>query len=363
MKTLITTTSLMALCVTVSAQWANHMPAGVPKTADGKPNLSAPAPRTPDGKPDLSGLWQNGPTGLGGPPSSDPNAPPQATFFNIGSNMKGGLPLRPWAADLLKQRNDDHSKDNPDAHCLPMGLLQFHEHPQPRKMVQTRDLIVVIYEANYGLRQIFLDGRPLPGNDPQPWWYGYSAGKWDGDTLVVETTGLRDGGWLDIQGSPLTDQAKITERFRRPNYGTLIVDVTIDDPKAYTKPFTVQFTQDLIVDGELIEFICNENEQSSEHLLGKDAGPAKFNLPTQTFDRYVGKYRTEQGMLVTITRDGERFYGQMFGLPPFEIFAASEREFFLTSFDARIQFEVDGRGRATALNLDMGTKQHATRVP
>ena len=155
----------------VVAQWPRYIAADVPKTADGKPNLSAPTPRMPDGKPDLSGLWQNGPTGLGGAPSSDPNAPPAATFFNVGANIKGGLPLRPWAADLLKQRNDDHSKDNPDAHCLPMGLLQFHEHPQPRKIIQTPSLIVIIYEANYGLRQIFLDGRPLPkvDEDLQPW--------------------------------------------------------------------------------------------------------------------------------------------------------------------------------------------------
>jgi Domain of unknown function (DUF3471) len=363
MKTLLTTTALVALCVTASAQWPNHTAPGMPKTADGKPNLSAPAPRMPDGRPDLSGVWQNGPTGLGGAPSSDPNAPPAATFFNIGANMNGGLPLRPWAADLLKQRDAEHSKDNPDAHCLPMGLLQFHEHPQPRKIVQTRDLIVVIYEANYGLRQIFLDGRPLPGNDPQPWWYGYSVGKWDGDTLVVETTGLRDGGWLDIQGSPLTDQARLTERIRRPNFGTLIVDITMDDPKAYTRPFTVRFTQDLVADGELIEFICNENERSSDHLVGNRTGqgPATFNISAQTFDRYVGRYRTAEGMVVAITRDGARFYGQMFGLPPFEIFAASEREFFLTAFDARMTFEVDGGGRATALTLDMGTKQRAVR--
>ncbi len=363
MRTFIAAALLAALPALASAQWSSHVPAGIPKTADGKPNLAAPAPRMPDGKPDLSGLWQNGPTGLGGAPSSDPNAPPAATFFNIGSNMKGGLPLRPWAAELLKQRNDEHSKDNPDAHCLPMGLLQFHEHPQPRKIVQTPGLVVIIYEANYGLRQIFLDGRPLPGNDPQPWWYGYSVGKWEGDTLVVETTGLRDGGWLDIQGSPLTDQAKITERIRRPNCGTLITDVTIDDPKAYTRPFTVRFTQDLVADGELIEFICNENEQSAEHLIGKGEGPKTFNISAQTFNRYVGRYRTAAGMMVTITREGARFYGQMFGLPPFEIFASSEREFFLTSFDARITFQVDGAGRATALVLHMGDDMVATRLP
>ena len=354
---------LPAIPNAAAAQWANYLPPGVPKTTDGKPNLNVPAPHMPDGKPDLSGIWQNGPTGLGGPPSTDPGAPPAATFFNIGANIKGGLPLRPWAADLLKQRNENHSKDNPDAHCLPMGLLQFHEHPQPRKIVQTRDLIVIIYEANYGLRQIFLDGRPLPNNDPQPWWYGYSVGRWDGDALVVETTGLRDAGWLDIQGSPLTDQAKITERYRRTNFGTLIVDVTIDDSKAYTRPFTVRFTQDLVADGELIEFVCNENEQSSDHLIGKDAGPATFTVSTRTFDGYVGRYRTDMGMLVTISRDGNRFFGTMLGLPPFEIFAASEREFFLTSFDARLNFEVDASGRATAVVLDMGTKQRAVRVP
>ena len=141
--------------------------------------------------------------------------------------------------------------------------------------------------------------------------------------------------------------------------------MTIDDPKACTKPFTVRFAQDLVADGELIEFICNENEQSSDHLVGKGTGtgPAAFNISTQTFDRYVGRYRTAEGMVVTISRDGTRFYGQMFGLPPFEIFAASEREFFLTAFDARVTFEVGANGQATALNLDMGMKQRATRIP
>jgi hypothetical protein len=354
----------MAIGTGASAQWPTHPAAGTPKTPDGKTDLNGPAPRMPDGKPDLSGLWQNGPTGLGGASGpAEPGAPPAATFFSIGSGFKDGLPLRPWAADLLKKRRDDNDKDNPDAHCLPMGLLQFHEHPQPRKIVQTAGLIVIIYEANYGLRQIFLDGRPLPANDPQPWWYGYSVGRWDGDTLVVDTIGLRDGGWLDIWGSPLTDQAKITERFRRLNFGTLIVDVTIDDAKAYTRPFTVRFTQNLMPDTELIEFICNENEQSSPHLLGRDNGPAKFDLPVRTFDRYVGRYRTPAGTTITISRDGSHFFGEMAPLPPFEIFPATEREFFLTAFDARITFEVDGQGRATGLILNMGADQHATRVP
>jgi hypothetical protein len=136
-------------------------------------------------------------------------------------------------------------------------------------MVQTPGLLLILYEGNSGVRQIFTDGRPLPDNDPQPWWYGYSRGRWEGDTLVVETTGLRDGGWLDIWGSPLTDAAKITERFRRLSYGVLKIDVTIDDPKAYTKPFSVRVNQRIMPEGELIEFICNENNKAPQLMVGK----------------------------------------------------------------------------------------------
>jgi hypothetical protein len=268
---------VMCLSSAVSAQWPAFVPAGTPKTADGKPNLDAPAPRMPDGKPDFTGIWNNGFPGIppggglgrGGPQLPADGSPPLASFFNVGAGFPEGLPFQPWAKAELDRRRADNDKDNPDAHCLPMGLLQFHEHIQPRKIVHTKDLMVIVYEANYGLRQIFTDGRKLPGNDPTPWWYGYSAGHWEGDTLVAETVGLRDGGWLDIWGSPLTDKAKITERFSRPKYGQMIIDVTIDDPKAYTKPFTVRFNQRLAPSDELIEFICNENERSAVHLVGK----------------------------------------------------------------------------------------------
>ena len=256
------------------AQWPSYPTSGVPRMPDGKPNLAAPAPRTADGKPDLSGLWEN--TWMIGfrhetPfPSPTTGGPPLATFSNVGAGLPDGLlPLRPWAADLLKTRKEANSKDNPDAHCLPMGLMQFHLHPQPRRIVQTPGLIVIVYEGNAGVRQILMDGRPLPGEDAQPWWYGYSIGKWDGDTLVVETTGFKDGGGLDIWGSPLTDAAKLTERFRRVSYGVLEIDVTIDDPKAYTKPFTVRVDQRIILDSEMIEFICGENEKSVAHMVGK----------------------------------------------------------------------------------------------
>jgi hypothetical protein len=262
----------LAMSLPVSAQWPSYPTPGVPRTPDGKPDLNAPTPRTMDGRPDLSGLWENmrfGGGRRGAPPPQPASGPPLATFFNVGAGLSEGLPLRPWAAELLKERRAANSKDNPDALCLPMGLMQFHLHPQPRRIVQTPTLLVIIYEANYGLRTIFLDGRPLPDNDPQPWWYGYSIGRWEGDTLVVETTGYRDGGWLDVWGSPLTDAARTIERFRRPTFGRLEIDITVDDPKAYTKPFTVRVNQQIMVDSEMIEFICAENQKFTDYLDGR----------------------------------------------------------------------------------------------
>jgi hypothetical protein len=265
------------------AQWPPYPTPGVPKTADGKPNLNGPTPRTPDGKPDLSGVWDyTRPPGTPAPERPPQEATPSAPadgniiplfvrrsqFWNLGASFKDGLPFQPWAAELHRQRVATNSKDNPDAHCLPLGIMQLHTHGQPRKMIQTPGVIVIIYEANSGLRQIFTDGRPLP-KDPQPWWYGYSTGKWEGDTLVVETSGFRDLGWLDVEGSPLTDQGKIIERFRRPDFGHLEIEVTIDDPKAYTKPWTVTVYQRLMLDTELIEFICQENDRDGPHLVGK----------------------------------------------------------------------------------------------
>ena len=262
---------VIALSPSLSAQWPKYPTPSVPRTASGEPILDAPTPRTPDGKPDLSGIWMRfrgeGGGAAGTPIPAPPGTPPVATFFNIGAGFPDGLPFQPWAAELRKTRDAANSKDNPDAHCLPMGHMQFHLHPQPRRMIQTPGLITIIYEANYGLRYIYTDGRPLPPNSaPQPFWYGYSVVKWDGDALVVETNNLRDDGWLDVRGSPLTDQAKISERFRRVNFGKLEIDITIDDPKAYTKPFTVRVNQEIMVDTEMIEFICNENNHFLEYL-------------------------------------------------------------------------------------------------
>lgn len=272
MKTwlLACTVSLGVFSASARGQWPPHPTPNVPRLPNGEPNLEAPTPRTADGRPDFSGLWERPPPqrneeGEIVVPEPEPGDIPLATFFDIGANLEDGVPYRPWAAALREQRMADGMKDNPDAHCLPMGHMQLHGHPQPRKIVQTPDLIVMMYEGNSGLRQIFMDGRASPDNDPQPWWYGYSVGHWEGDTLVVTTTNFRDGGWLDVNGSPLTDESKLIERFHRLDYGHMEVDVTIDDPKAYTRPFTVRVTHQIMLDTDLIEFICIENERSSQH--------------------------------------------------------------------------------------------------
>jgi hypothetical protein len=276
----------VALSASVHAQWPSYPTPGVPRAADGKPVLDGPAPKTADGKVDFSGIWQlrGGGGGGGGrgrgagaagapatpptPPPFDPNAIATSQFFEV-AGRGYPLPMTPWAAEVKKKRMADNSKDNPDVWCLPMGLMQYHNHPQPRQIVQSKNVIMIAYEANYGLRLIHMDGRPAPNNDPTPWWFGYSRGWWEGDTLVVETTNFRGdekAGWLDVNGSPYTDALKMTERFRRPNFGTLEIDITIDDAKAYTRPFTVRVNQRLLVDEEMIEFICNENERSTHHI-------------------------------------------------------------------------------------------------
>jgi hypothetical protein len=250
------------------AQWLRYPTAGVPRTSDGKPNLNAAAPRLSDGKPDFSGVWEND--------GFDPNraeglvdgGPPKTVFFDLVWGLKDGPPYQPWAAELAKKRRADFGKDNPDARCLPLGVFQMMAHPLPKKIVHTPGLLVILHERNMEYRQIFTDNRPMP-DDPQPSWNGYSSAKWDGDTLVVQTRGFRDGLWADFNGSPLTDRLKMTERFRRPAFGKLEVEVTVDDPGAYAKPWKVVLGQHLAVDTDLLEYACLENEKDVPHLQGK----------------------------------------------------------------------------------------------
>jgi len=296
--TLIAKTAMVAATITaastnLSAQWPKFTAAGVPLGADGKPRADAPTPRMPDGKPDLSGVWEipfnfGGGRGRGATPATGQASPPApargrgdaatvpaigGAFGSIGANTPGGPPYQPWAAELVKKRMADNSKDNPDAHCLPMGIAQLNGHIFPRKIIQTPTELVIIYEASgTTVREIFLDGRSLP-KDPEPWWNGYSVGHWEGETLVVETTGLMDDGWLDVRGSPITNKGKITERWHRPNFGTLELEEIIDDPSAYTKPFSARLNYRISADTQLIEFVCLDKD--AEHYVGATRGKSE----------------------------------------------------------------------------------------
>ncbi|HEV3333912.1 MAG TPA: hypothetical protein VG096_23160 [Bryobacteraceae bacterium] len=268
--------SLMAVAVVIltiavskptAAQWLNYPSAGIPRTPDGRPNLNAPTPRTRDGKPDLSGMWgweDNRPC----PADGCPDQKVGQEFINIGWSLKGGLPYQPWAAALVKKRQSENSKDDPQSRCLPRGALRILTDGLFKKIIQAPGLLVILTERNATYRQIFTDGRPLPA-DANPSWNGYSSGKWDGDTLVVQTIGFRDDMWLDASGSPLSSEARVTERFRRPNFGKLEVEITVDDSKAYTKPWTIKLNQPLKADTELLDYICLENERDSAHFVAK----------------------------------------------------------------------------------------------
>jgi hypothetical protein len=233
---------------------------------DGRPNLNAPVPRTPEGKPDFSGIWY-----LASPPCppggcADYVGGPE--FLNFGAKMAGGLPYQPWAAALVKERTEQLGKDDPVGFCRPAGALRLLTFPPPRKFVQLPGLFLILSERDVTFRQVHMDGRPLP-KDPEPTPNGYSVGRWDGDALVVQTTGLRDGTWLDRNGSPLTDAAQLTERFRRVSYGRVEIDVTVDDSKAYLRPWTVTLTQVLAPDTELLDYYCTDNEKDAARLIGK----------------------------------------------------------------------------------------------
>ncbi len=267
MKMAVVAAISMAASFSLSAQWLNYPTPGVPKKSDGTPNLAAPTPRTADGKPDLSGLWlleKNLPC----PPDGCPDMEVSREFINLGWNVPGGIPYQPWAAELRKARLAENGKSDPGANCHPTGIVKLTINPFFRKFIQLPGLLVILMERDTTYRQIFTDGRPMPA-DPLPTPNGYSVGKWDGDTLVVETSGFIDGEWLDRSGNPLTEAGKITERYHRVNYGLMELEITVDDPKAYTKPWTAKVKEFIQPNTELMDYFCLENEKSILHAVGK----------------------------------------------------------------------------------------------
>ena len=240
-----------------AAQWPKSPTPGLPRLPDGKPNLTAPAPRTADGKPDLSGIWLTQGIYIG----------------DITRDLKNGeVQFQPWAAELYKHRRDTLSREDPTGKCVVGGVPRSTAVPYPFKIVHTTSatgsMVVVLYEAVHSYRQIFTDGRPLP-KDPNPQWFGYSVGRWDGDTFIVDSSGFNDNVWLDNNGHPATESLRVTERFQRKDFGHMSVAVTIDDPKTYVKPWTVTMPLLLQADGELIEYMCPENEKDYDRLQGK----------------------------------------------------------------------------------------------
>ena len=268
--------ALLAAPALVHAQWLNHRTADIPRTPDGKPNLAAPAPRAVDGKPNLSGLWQT----LSAPPEVLKRLIPDATngageeplsqyFINIFFDFKPDqAPIRPAAAELFRQRAQTFMKESPISHCLPEGMPMVEMAPAPYKIVQMPGVTLMLYERDTTFRQVFTDGRKVP-KDPQPSWLGYSVGKWDGDSLVVDSNGFNDRGWLDARGHAHSEDLHLTERFHRLNFGEMEVRLTIDDPKTYTKPFTIALQQRLLPDTDLLESFCAENEKDATHVDGK----------------------------------------------------------------------------------------------
>jgi len=251
MTRLAAATVLLLASVPLAAQWLHYPTPGMPRTPEGKPNLSAAAPKMPDGKPDLSGIWA---------------AADNKYLQNLAADGIE-VPFQPWAEKLYRDRSENLGKGRPSERCLTHGVTDFDALGINWKIIQTPGMIDVLYEAYNHYRQIFLDGRPLP-KPTQPAYLGYSVGRWEGETLVVETTGFNDVGWLDDGGHPQTEALHVTERFRRRDFGHMDLQLTIDDPKAYTKPWGPTLRLNFQPDDELMESIC-ENEKDVPHMVGK----------------------------------------------------------------------------------------------
>ena len=269
---------VLALSAHVLGQWITYPTPNVPRLLDGQPNLKAPAPRQADGKPDFIGFWQPDrqrectPDLASRVRLAQPCEPGKTVMVQNGpASVPGGLPLQPWAAELAKKRAAELSKDDPHPRCQPDNYPRVYWLPHFTKMFFVPGELLMLNEWNAEFRQVYTDGRSFP-EFMHPIYSGYSIGKWDGDTFVVTTKGFRDDQWLDTPGNPITDAATTTERITRPNFGTLNIQVTVDDPKAYTKPFTIDMNMKIMIDTQMIEEFCLENERDSARLSAPTGG-------------------------------------------------------------------------------------------
>jgi hypothetical protein len=320
-------TILVSLSGPVRAQWLHYKTPGIPRTADGKPDLSAPAPRTPEGKPDFTGVWR-------------------ADRARDAERSRGidSVNPQPWAVALSQKRQAELSKDAPEIACLPPG---------PRvtlgagRVVQTPNMLLMLFEGTL-YREIFLDGRPLP-EIVNPNWMGYSVGHWDGDTLVIESAGFNDRTWLDFDGHPHTEALRVTERLRRPDFGHLVIQRTLVDPGALVEPWTVPLYLELDADNDPLEYVCNENERDRPHLVGKASDDVDVAVETAILSKYVGSYELKSpttGQLISfdISLSGAQLSIGGGGLPKTPLKAKSETEF--SAFFANFKFPSEGQGPA-----------------
>jgi hypothetical protein len=329
---------LTALVTPLEGQWIDYRTPGIPRTADGKPNLTAPAPRTADGKPDLTGLWEW--------------LSPDTASGNVLLRKPGDLQpadIQPWVQALLQQRAENFGIDNPRYQCLPDGP-NYSTEQGFKRILQTPAMIAILQE-DLTHRQIHMDGRALE-TDPNPSWMGYSVGRWEGDTLVVETNGFNDRTWL-IQGYPHTEALRMTERFRRTDFGHLEIAVTFDDPKAYNKPWTLPVSARLAADTEILEAVCNERlDSGQQHWIGRasDAQKSAVTVAPEVLAKYVGVYTgiyLRNPRTVEVTLSGGTLSISVNGGPKQPIFPQSETNFAGTGLT--YQFLRNDRGIATDL--------------
>ncbi len=333
------TTFAFLLSAPLGAQWLNHKTPGIPRTPDGKPDLSAPLPRTSDGKPDLSGIWR---------------APANSPYLrNIAVDFKAGE-IQPWAQALYQQNVLNLGADSPRAHCLPDPPPYYHLAGMSR-IVQTPALMVIMNEGNSNsdvTRRIFTDGRGLP-EEMNPTWLGYSVGRWEGDTLVVTTAGFNDRTWLDFVGHPHSESLRITERFHRRDFGHMDFEMTLEDPKAFTRPITFKADKTLVADTELLETIC-EYDRFAHHLVGGN----QFRLAPEALARYAGTYEFASGREAVIIVDGGLLVLHLGGGGDVEPLAPqSETNFTAALFGDQVEFVKDSSGAVTGFTLRTGTGQ------
>src|SRR5262245_52085443 len=337
---LVAAVSIFLLSSTAAAQWLNFPTPGIPRMPDGTPNLSAPAPRNADGKPDLSGVWRGA-----GP----------IYRFNIAQDLKIE-DVQPWAEALFLERVRNNRKDSPLARCLPVSV-PFHNFFNLARIVQTPALTVILYESpNSPHRTVFTDGRPLP-KDPNPSWLGYSIGRWEGDTFVVTTAGFNDLGWLDSAGHPQTESLRLTERFRRRDFGHMDFEMTIEDPKVFTRPFTIKTERLLAADTDLLEDVC-ENERDRAMMSGDNG----VRLRPQLLETYAGVYELSPGREVVMSVTSDLLFIQGLNEPKLPLVAQSETQFMSTATPTGFEFVKDAQGRVTHLIVrGAGGDQKAVR--